>query len=156
MDEWYLLRSKPRQELRAVENLERQGFIAYCPMLEQKRAKPEPLFPGYVFLQHEDFDEHPEFGKIRSTRGVGGFVKFGEDFAKLPDDLVDGIRRQEDAFVVCPLFKPGQLVEFSDGPFKDMQAVYQFEKGADRCMVLISILNRPSPVVAHIGHLKKA
>ncbi len=72
MDEWYLLRSKPRQELRAVENLERQGFIAYCPMLEKKRSRPEPLFPGYVFLQHEDFEVHPEFGKIRSTRGVGG------------------------------------------------------------------------------------
>ena len=141
--------------MRAVENLERQGFIAYCPMLEKKRSRPEPLFPGYVFLQHEDFEVHPEFGKIRSTRGVGGFVKFGDEFARLPDELVDSIRRQEEGLVGCPQFEYGQLVEFADGPFKDMQAVYQFEKGGDRCMVLISILNRPRIVDAHIRHLKK-
>jgi len=30
---WYLLYTKPRQEQRAVENLKRQGYIAYLPLI---------------------------------------------------------------------------------------------------------------------------
>ena len=30
---WYVIHAKPRQEARALENLERQGYEAWLPML---------------------------------------------------------------------------------------------------------------------------
>jgi transcription antitermination factor NusG len=54
---WLLLQVKPRQELRALENLERQKGECYC--LQKKVEKlsrgkriqlGEALFPGYLFI----------------------------------------------------------------------------------------------------------
>ena len=155
MDEWYLLRSKPRQELRAVENLERQGFTAYCPMLQKKKARVEPLFPGYVFLQHEAFDDNPDYGKVRSTRGVMTFVRFGDEFAKVPEDLLEGVRHQEQSLMGAPAFEAGQMVEFTDGPFAEIQAVYLCDRGEERSVVLLNVLNREQRLVVRTDTLRK-
>ncbi|GAA4652475.1 transcription/translation regulatory transformer protein RfaH [Kistimonas scapharcae] len=155
MDEWYLLRSKPRQELRAVEHLERQGFTAYCPMLQKKKARIEPLFPGYVFLQHEAFEDNPDYGKVRSTRGVMTFVRFGDEFAKVPEELLEGVRHQEESLKGCPAFVEGQIVGFADGPFSEIQAVYLCERGEERSVVLLNVLNREQRMVVRTDNLRK-
>ena len=54
---WYLLTTKPRQEYIAVENLERQGYQIFLPLLQSRkrrgtemRAVIEPMFPRYLFI----------------------------------------------------------------------------------------------------------
>lgn len=162
MNHWYVLRSKPRQELRAVENLERQGFFVYCPMLEKKRAKSEPLFPRYLFLQHNGSQENFEFGSVRSTRGVMTFVRFGHDIARLPDELIDDIKCQEKLQNCPPFFEFGQRVKFTEGPFKNIKAVFQYKNGEERCVVLIALMdnfnrnhNRNYNVKVNIDQLSK-
>ncbi|WP_211828586.1 transcription termination/antitermination NusG family protein [Kistimonas asteriae] len=155
MDEWYLLRSKPRQEQRAVENLERQGFTAYCPMLEKKKARVEPLFPGYVFLQHDAFEDNPDYGKVRSTRGVMTFVRFGDEFAKVPEELLEGVRHQEHSLRGSPAFEAGQVVGFTDGPFAEIQAIYLCDRGEERSVVLLNVLNREQRLVVRTENLRK-
>ena len=56
--EWFLLQTKSREELRAVENLARQEVETFCPMIRvEKIARGkiieavEVLFPGYLFVQ---------------------------------------------------------------------------------------------------------
>ncbi len=54
---WLLLQVKPRQELRALENLERQQAQCYCPKIQVEKLRcgkriqvKEVLFAGYIFI----------------------------------------------------------------------------------------------------------
>lgn len=82
MKQWYLIYTKPRQELIAVVNLQNQAYTAFAPQLSVKKRTNqgwkqvnEPLFPNYVFIQLDDVTD--DWKPIRSTRGVSGFVRFG-------------------------------------------------------------------------------
>jgi len=62
MDMWFLVQTKPRQERRAVENLERQGVMSFCPVVNMEKISrgrrmvvEEVLFPGYLFV---NFNQH--------------------------------------------------------------------------------------------------
>ena len=97
---WYVLKTKPRQEDRALENLNRQGFKCFGPKLNVERIvrgkrslRTEPLFPGYVFVQSDELAE--QFYKLRSTYGVHSLVRFGDRIPKLPQSWIDSIRGME-------------------------------------------------------------
>ena len=137
--DWLVIRSKARDELRAQEHLERQGFTTYCPILFYKSGKTEILFPGYLFVK-AGVPDLP-YGKIRSTRGVLGLVKIGLEPATVSDNLIDKIQRQEQQLVGKSVFKCNDIVEFSTGPFKSLQAVYLCEDGDERSVVLLNLLN---------------
>ncbi|MCX4029186.1 transcription/translation regulatory transformer protein RfaH [Endozoicomonas sp. SM1973] len=140
---WYLLRTKPKEEKRAVQHLNNQDFENYCPWLKKKNGAEEPLFPGYLFLKKRAAEEVGTlYSKVRSTRGVLGFVRFGATFAEVDDELVEKIIKQQALLDGQPIFKPDQLVEFKDGPFKYFKAVYLCDKGLDRCVVLLNFLNQ--------------
>lgn len=69
---WYVIRTKPCQEERALVNLENQAIAAYLPQVTLQRVRrgkrsavTEALFPGYIFAQLDDFAGR--FHKIRST-----------------------------------------------------------------------------------------
>ena len=62
---WYLVQSKPRNEARALENLLRQGYETYLPLIEVERLqrgkllkKQEPLFSRYLFLHLEEGNDN--------------------------------------------------------------------------------------------------
>ncbi|CAM3705321.1 transcription termination/antitermination NusG family protein [Parendozoicomonas haliclonae] len=156
MDEWYLLKTRPRQELRAVENLERQGFEPFCPLMKKKsRDTFEALFPGYIFLLNEKkYAEVLPWEKVRSTRGVYDFVKFGGKPATVPNELIDGLLEREDHLRSVPVFKTGQKVVFKDGPFADLEGIYLCDKGEQRCMVLLNIISREQPILADQANLR--
>ncbi|MCL6271339.1 hypothetical protein M3P05_15550 [Sansalvadorimonas sp. 2012CJ34-2] len=158
MDEWYLLKTRPRQEQRAVDNLSNQGFEPYCPWLKRKGRKPEPLFPGYVFLLFDEYCGDLPWGKVRSTRGVSHFVRFGLKMATISDDLVESIREREQGEEVVPIFKPGQEVTFTDeaygGAFNNIQGIFLAEKGEDRCIILLNLLNSERKVEAALSEIR--
>ena len=93
---WYLVQSKPRNEMRALENLVRQGYETYLPLMEVERLqrgkllkKMEPLFPRYLFLHLEEGNDN--WGPIRSTMGVAGLVRFGQAYAVVSDDVLEAV-----------------------------------------------------------------
>ena len=58
MKAWYLVYCKPKNEVRAVQNLEMQGIETFLPMcIESKKLRSGektvqkvPLFPSYLFI----------------------------------------------------------------------------------------------------------
>ena len=150
MFNWYLVYSKPRQELCSLENLERQGFECFLPLIsvEKLRRKvivvvQEPLFPRYLFIRLDASQEGRSWNPIRSTTGVSRLVTFGQMPAKVDDQLVEIIRSTvSDASVRQRHFEPGELVRINDGPFAGLEAVYQMPDGEARVMVLIDILSK--------------
>ncbi len=147
---WYLVHSKPRQELCSLENLERQGFECFLPLIavEKLRRKlivvvQEPLFPRYLFIRLDASQEGRSWNPIRSTTGVSRLVSFGQVPAKIDDLLVDAIRASVlREGVQQRHFEPGEVLRINDGPFAGLEAVYQMPDGEARVMVLINILSK--------------
>ena len=153
---WLLLQVKPRQELRALENLERQNGECYCPRIQVeklsrgKRIKvKEPLFPGYLFINAQPEQNGLTYTSIRSSRGVSKIVGFGVEPIKIPGNLIEGIKLREDAGLTCinaeGLPNAGDQVDILDGPFKGLQAIYSQTDGQQRSIVLISLLHQQAP-----------
>jgi len=156
MKAWYAVHTKPRREGEADEQLQRQGFETYLPLIQVRRLRRgkrqaviEPLFPRYLFV-HVDPDEK-SIAPIRSTRGVSGMVKFGHALVPIPGDLVDYLMSCEDPELGCHRpgrvdFQPGDRVQILEGPLTGLDGIFETEKGEDRAMILVSILGRASSV----------
>ena len=94
---WFVLTTKPKSEQRAVENLTSQGIKVYFPKVKQLKKRQgkkvvleEALFPNYIFVKlNTDKDN---FNAIRSTRGVGSFVRFGLNYAQVNEDLITQLK----------------------------------------------------------------
>jgi transcriptional antiterminator RfaH len=83
---WYLVHSKPRQERLALENLERQGYQCYLPVLPTEKMRrgsltiaDEALFPRYLFIRLGNDLSDKGWGPIRYTTGVSRLVSFGSE-----------------------------------------------------------------------------
>ena len=117
---WLLLQVKPKQELRALANLENQGATCYCPQIEVeklvrgKRLKvTESLFPCYVFINtkvfesdgtnetpshnhsHSHSNKRLNYTSIRSSRGVSKIVSFGGEPVSISQTLIDQLKIRE-------------------------------------------------------------
>ena len=76
--DWFVVRTKARQELRAVHHTDEQGFSVYCPQIPIYNGLKEVvgrqvLFPGYCLIQSGELS----IASIRSTPGVIALMSFG-------------------------------------------------------------------------------
>ncbi len=153
--DWYLVRSKPRQEAIAEMNLQRWDVETFCPQLKQtKRIRGKnrtvitPLFPGYLFSR---FDPYTEYRKVVYAHGVANVVMFGMTPAKVDEEIVESIRaRMHEGFVSLSLSKliPGQTVRIQEGPFKGLLAVFERElTGTQRVALLLKNVSYTARVI---------
>lgn len=152
MSKWYLIHCKPREEYRALENLENQAFTAFLPLLQIYKLKKgkqtkviEPLFPRYLFILLDETSS--QWHKIHSTRGVIGLVRFSDLPAEVPESLIEGLKRQVNTEGVIDktmenplLFKSGDRVTIVDGSFQGWDAIVKEQDGDQRVHLLITML----------------
>lgn len=124
---WYALRTRPRQEERAVQNLRAWNVETMLAKLREpgKNGKPQVLFPGYIFAR---FDVHQMLHKISFTRGVLYVVAFGGKPAAIGDDIIAAMT--EHALIArprehLPILKPGDLVVVTAGPLRTFMGVFK-------------------------------
>jgi transcriptional antiterminator RfaH len=143
---WYLVHCKPRQDTRALENLQRQGFECYRPVRYTERCREghrysteEPLFPGYLFIHLDRVNDN--WYPIRSTRGVHQIVRFNERLVPVRDEIIEGIRaRLAISPVKEPYLKPGERVQITEGAFSQLEAIFLSHDSDERVMLLLNIL----------------
>jgi transcriptional antiterminator RfaH len=171
MKRWHVVHTKPRLETQAIENLERQGYTCFLPMLNiQKisrgkfRTATVPLFPRYAFIQLEHHTNDTQlysqnWAPIRSTVGVQGLVRFGQTLATLDDALVSALQAhilQNTA--PKPLLQPQQEVTITNGAFAGVAGIYQrltqLPDGESRAFVLIELLSKSVTISIAPEHLK--
>ncbi len=152
---WHLVHTKPRQEKCAQENLERQGYQCYLPILPIEKLRQgimtvgeEPLFPRYLFIRLGHGNSTKSWAPIRSTKGVSRLVIFGTEPAKVDDYLIELLQHQQALVQTEPqrFFIPGEKVEIRDGPFAGLEGIYQMSDGERRVIVLIELLSKPVTV----------
>ena len=127
---WAVVNTHPHREQIALQNLQRQKFHAYCPMLRRRRSHARrvtsvlrPLFPGYLFVS-----TGTNFGRWRpilSTYGVRSIVRSGQTIGCIDHDVhrslarSRGRRRHRSPSVP---YLVGQSVKIADGPFDGLVA----------------------------------
>ena len=153
---WHVVHTKPRAEACALENLQRQGFEVFLPMItlqKVRRAKlanvTEPMFSRYLFLRTTAAME--DLSVVRSTLGVSQLVRFGTVPAKVQHAWVEAMRVQP--AVQETLHKQGDKVLLGDGMLKGLEAVYMHADGEMRAMVLIDLLSKPHLISYEVAHL---
>jgi len=147
MKAWYLIYSKPQQERLALDNLERQGYPSYLPLIRNRRRRNgryvsliEPMFPRYLFVHLSDQTDN--WGPIRSTIGVANLVRFGMRAARVPDSLIETMReRDEDGIQLLtpPELKPGDHVRIVEGVMAGYEAIFQAKTGKERVVLLLML-----------------
>ena len=141
MKNWYLIKTKPRQEKIAKQNLKNQGYEAFCPV-SKINNQLAALFPGYLFVQLNEKTQN--FSPINSTKGVSHFVKFGLNFAKVPTSVIEFIKANQhittEKFKNINNFKPGDKIQISDGAFKNCVAIFKCYKPDERVILLMNLL----------------
>ena len=155
---WYVAHTKPREEFRALEHIERQGFEVYLPTLRRDKiirgelvVKFEPLFARYLFINRSSANQN--FAVLKSTRGVHGLISFGQKPAMVTDELVLAFKSIEETSHL-KLFKDGDLVKIMSGPLIGLHGIFKQQSGEQRGHILIDFLNKNHLVTIELSSLK--
>ena len=153
---WYVVHSKPREEQKALDNLQKQGFECFLPMITLEKlvrgrvkSVSEPLFSRYLFVKTNS--QNQNFSAIKSTLGVQRLVSFGPLPSRVKDDLIDSIRtllgsQSEDLPLSKPLILSGDEVLIVQGPLMGMRGIFKEASGTKRAFVLIDLLHKQHTV----------
>ena len=162
---WYLVVTKPQSEFKAQENLLRQGYETYLPLVQISRRRngkntnrTEAFFPRYLFIYLDK--ETDNWAPIRSTFGVAGMVRFGGMPAQVHNVLIESLKNNENEFGLQSFekkeLKQGDKVDIIDGPFEGHKAIYQKMKSTERVSVLLDIVGKNTQVTLSIHELDVA
>lgn len=160
---WWLVITKSRQDELAESNLVNQGYEIYRPMarrLRKFRGKMKPriesLFPGYIFIHLDELNDnwHP----IRSTYGVNKLLTFGNKPARVPDVIIDTLKREEkklaEKAIDLDRYKKGETVIVTqEGPYKGMQGIFYAYEGEERVQILLNILHQEAKLSISPGEI---
>ena len=151
---WIVINTQPHREHLALENLGRQEFEAYCPMIRRRRSHARrvetvlrPLFPSYLFVRANPRLER--WRPILSTYGVRTIVRAGDELSFIDDGLIASLKAREvDGAIIRPAnpYRLGQQVRIAGGPFDAMVATIIEMDEKDRLTVLLELMNRPIKV----------
>jgi transcriptional antiterminator RfaH len=158
---WYLLRTHYGAEQEATDRLVRQGFQALYLKRQLRRKKgskfrwvDRPFFPRYIFGQFI-FEDH--FDSIRRTIGLERIVRFGDEPAVIPADVIQMVSSRLDSSGYVMLddgpvvisksgFIEGDSVRIIDGAWEGFEAVFVAEMDDEvRVQIFIAALNKTMP-----------
>jgi len=154
---WVLIYTKAKQEIKANENLQKQGFKTFLPLIAPTNKNSEfkslvPVFPRYLFAQINF--EIDNWTSIKSSYGVSHIVMFSEKFTSIPNNIIKLIQDKldeagiykEDVSIVD--YQKGDPVSIKEGRFAGIDAIFLSKKSKDRVRLLLKLLN--TSVVAEI------
>jgi len=164
--QWFVLITKPREEQRAYDNLTSQGHEVFYPKVAKvikkkgfKAVALQPLFPNYLFIQLDK--QVANFNAIRSTRGIGSFVRFGLNQATIDNSIINDIKQSiatgnqgktlDELLDYCQ----GDSVELTEGSLKGLKAIYQAKDGLERSILMVKMLGKESQVVVKNQNFEK-
>jgi transcriptional antiterminator RfaH len=155
---WFVLTTKPREEQRAYDNLTSQGYEVFLPkvakVIKKKSVKTralQPLFPNYLFIQLDK--QVANFNAIRSTRGIGSFVRFGLNQATIDNSIIEDIKKsiagnkQGKTLAELLDYCEGDTVELTQGSLIGLKAIYQAKDGLERSILMVKMLGQESQVI---------
>jgi transcriptional antiterminator RfaH len=147
--QWYLLRTKVREERRAELQLWRFATGVLLPLakahvsrLRRAAEGSRPLFPGYVFARLE---LERDFAMVRYTRGIREIVRFGAEAAIVPGWIISEIVQRCSCGPIelpKPVLVRNQRLIVTDGPLRNFEAIFErYLPGSQRIAILLSAMS---------------
>jgi len=113
----------------------------------------EPLFPGYLFINLCEYTQ--SWHSIRSTRGVLRLVTFANQAVPVASAIIDGIQSRLNYCAKSrSLFSAGEPVAVTEGPFRDLEAIFSSVDGEERAIILLNLMQRQQQICVPIGALR--
>ena len=147
---WYLIQTKPNAHVTACENLKRQGFDVFVPLIVKTTKKngkflniTAPLFPGYLFMG-TSIDPIP-WKTINGTRGISKAVTLDGIYRCVSAHVIDGLQKRCDEDDIIQQFSEIALndrVKIERGPFSEFVCTVDQIKDDKRAWVLIDLLQQ--------------
>jgi transcription antitermination factor NusG len=139
---WFVLYTKPRNEVKVAERLAAAGITVYCPMVttvkqwsDRKKKVTVPLFTSYVFVQLAEVQRPAVFeipGVVRYLFWLGKpAVVREEEIETLKEMLSDTYKE-----VRFAALKPGDAIIVEEGVFKGQSATFKEQKGNKTILIL--------------------
>jgi transcriptional antiterminator RfaH len=164
MKSWYAVQCKPLQDTRAEIHLRNQSYEVFRPQVRLRRRfgvrfrhVVESMFPGYLFIRLDNVVEN--WAPIRSTRGVANLVRWGMNAPRVPEPVINELRRRADGNNFIKLapteFRHHERIRITEGPFAGLEGLFDGRKGEERVIVLLEIMQRaqrlivPERVIEH-------
>ena len=158
---WYVLRTKPRSDRIAFENLEKNGYNVFFPEIDipitGQMYKRTPLFPGYLFIR---LDPQKSWPLVELIPGVLGWLRSDGKIPSIGDEVISELRKRvkfiADDGGLWTKFKPGQIVRVVSGKLEGLARVVEEPRSPEsKVRVLLEIMGRhvPSHVPWHHLHV---
>tara|TARA_B100001173_G_C15706285_1_gene428253 strand:- start:127 stop:597 length:471 start_codon:yes stop_codon:yes gene_type:complete len=123
MKKWFVLYTKPNQEIKVVDELVRMGIKCYCPTIkvikqysDRKKKVLKPLMPSYVLVFIEEVNRNDVFfvsGIVRYLFWLGKPAVIRDSEVELMKRYLKGVYES----VSLTNFTKGQLYKISEGIF---------------------------------------
>ncbi len=121
MKKWFVLYTKPNQEIKVVDDLNRMGIQCYCPTTkvikqysDRKKKVLKPLMPSYVLVFIDEINRNDVFsvsGVVRYLFWLGKPAIIRESEVELMKRYLKGVYES----VSLANFTKGQLYRISEG-----------------------------------------
>ena len=154
---WYVVRTGPKQEQRAISNLRSLSIEGFLPLVKIPRVNPftgitttvpGSMFPCYAFAR---FDAGRFLHRVCYTRGVRGVVSFGGVLARLDDSIIELMRNQIEAEGFVRLgagLKSGDHVKVTSGHLANFVGVFEHGiNGTARVAILLTAVRYQARIV---------
>jgi len=154
---WLAVWTHSHCEQTVHEQLTERGYHAFLPMMTMwsrrrgvRRLIPTPMFPGYLFLRHDDAANRPlEWSRIR-----GAVRALGERWDRpsiIPEHEIDAIERLvsgRQRVLPFPYLTQGQRMRIVSGPLAGVEGLLVESRSRQGLLVLsVNLLQRSVAVV---------
>lgn len=115
------------------------------------------MFPRYLFVRADINTQ--SIAPIRSTRGCVGPVRIGGHPAFVPAAVIAAMQARcadTPAIDPCDRWQAHQALEFTEGPFAGLTALFEARDGEARAHVLLEMLGRWQRINVPLAVLQEA
>jgi len=143
---WYAVYTRSRHEKKVADEIDRNGYAVYLPLVktlrqwsDRKKKVEVPLISSYVFVYASEKERY----YILNTTGVSGFVMFEGKAAAIPEKQIQAMKLAIDSNleieVSKEVFVAGEQVKVINGLMKGAEG--ELIRKAHKFKLLIRVNN---------------
>jgi transcription termination/antitermination protein NusG len=169
---WYVLLTHPNCEGKVMRTFHQRNISAYFPTVRERRRITvrrrgysfdvvrdvrSPLFAGVILIP----DFQARLGGVHDVEGVDRYFRMDQCYPYLDETGIARVRWLEGLGNIPVarrrrLFRIGQLVRITDGPFALFNGIVDRLDSRGRLTVLVDIFKRMTPIAFDEGQIEPA
>ena len=160
---WYLLQTKPNAHVVACENLRRQSFGVFLPLITKTAKRngkffdtTDPLFPGYLFMGTSN--DLISWKSVNATRGISKAVTLDGVYRPVSNHIIEGLQQRCDENGIIQKLNdiaPGDRAKIERGPFAEFICTLDDIRDNRRAWVLIDLLQQQTKAEVSLDDVSK-